>query len=52
MKLTYLDHVSATPLHPEVKKAIVDYIDKDGFGNPMGQHRVGDQALEMLESAR
>ncbi len=52
MKLTYLDHVSATPLHPEVKKAIVDYIDKDGFGNPMGQHRVGDQASEMLESAR
>jgi cysteine desulfurase len=52
MKITYLDHISATPLHPEVKKAIIDYIHEDGFGNPMGQHKVGDQAAETLEAAR
>lgn len=52
MRITYLDHISATPLHPEVKRAIIDYIQNDGFANPMGQHRVGDGASEILEDAR
>lgn len=52
MKIIYLDHISATPLHPEVKKAIIEYIETDGFGNPLGQHRIGDRANEILEKAR
>lgn len=52
METIYLDHISATPLHPEVKKAIIEYIESDGFGNPQGQHRVGDRANEVLENAR
>lgn len=52
MKIVYLDHVSATPLHQDVKKAMVDYIEKDGFGNPLSQHRIGDSAVETLEENR
>ena len=49
--MIYLDTISGTPLHPEVKAAMVRYLD-DGFGNPISQHRVGDAALEALERAR
>jgi cysteine desulfurase len=52
MTMTYLDHISATPLHPAVKKAILEYMEHDGFANPMGQHRFGDGASEILEKAR
>jgi cysteine desulfurase len=52
MEITYLDHISATPLHPLVKEAIIDYIRKDGFGNPLSQHHIGDAAVETLENAR
>jgi cysteine desulfurase len=49
--MIYLDTISGTPLHPEVKAAMVRYLD-NGFGNPISQHRVGDEALEALERAR
>jgi len=49
--MIYLDTISGTPLHPEVKAAMVRYLD-NGFGNPISQHRVGDKALEALERAR
>lgn len=49
--MIYLDNISATPLHAEVKKAMVAYL-QNGFGNPISQHRIGDQALEALENAR
>ncbi len=52
MNVIYLDHISATPLHPEVKKAMIEYIENDGFGNPLGQHRIGDKANELLERSR
>jgi len=51
MTMIYLDTISGTPLHPEVKVAMVRYLD-NGFGNPISQHRVGDKALEALERAR
>jgi cysteine desulfurase len=51
MGTIYLDHISATPLHPEVKRAMIDYIG-NSFGNPVSQHRIGDAALEALEGAR
>jgi cysteine desulfurase len=49
--MIYLDTISGTPIHPEVKVAMVRYLD-NGFGNPISQHRVGDEALEALERAR
>jgi cysteine desulfurase len=52
MKVIYLDHISGNPLHPQVKEAIIDYIHKDGFGNPVSQHSIGDAAMETLEDAR
>ncbi len=51
MGTIYLDHISAAPLHPEVKRAMMDYLG-NGFGNPVSQHRIGDVALEALEGAR
>jgi cysteine desulfurase len=52
MKVIYLDHISGNPLHPQVREAIIDYIRKDGFGNPVSQHSIGDEAMEILEDAR
>jgi len=52
MKVIYLDHISGNPLHPQVKEDIIDYIQKDGFGNPVSQHSIGDAAMETLEDAR
>jgi cysteine desulfurase len=51
MDTIYLDHISATPLHPDVKRAMIDYLG-NSFGNPVSQHRIGDVALEVLEGAR
>ena len=49
--MIYLDNISATPLHADVKEAMIGYI-QDGIGNPISQHRMGDAALEALEKAR
>ncbi|MCK5551601.1 MAG: aminotransferase class V-fold PLP-dependent enzyme, partial [Deltaproteobacteria bacterium] len=51
METIYLDHISATPLHPEVKRAMIDSL-SNSFGNPVSQHHLGDAALEALEGAR
>ena len=51
MKYTYLDHMSANPILPEVKTAMIDAINRD-FGNPSSQHTIGEQAAEVLERAR
>lgn len=51
MDTIYLDHISGTPLHPEVKRAMIDYL-SNSFGNPVSQHHIGDVALEALEEAR
>ena len=49
--MIYLDNISATPLHADVKEAMIGYI-QNGIGNPISQHRMGDAALEALEKAR
>ena len=49
--MIYLDNISGTPLHPEVKAAMIGYME-NSFGNPISQHRAGDEALEALERAR
>jgi cysteine desulfurase len=52
MNTIYFDNVSATPIHPLVKEAIITYLQRDGFGNPLSQHHIGDAAVEILDEAR
>ncbi|MBW1851229.1 MAG: cysteine desulfurase [Deltaproteobacteria bacterium] len=51
MGIINLDHISANPLLPEVQSAMIDAIQKN-YGNPSSQHRLGDQATAVLETAR
>ena len=51
MKIINLDRLSANPLLPEVKKAMIDVISLD-YGNPSSQHKLGDEAAGALDSAR
>jgi len=43
--------MSANPLLPEVKEAMIEALQKD-YGNPSSQHTVGEQAAEVLDTAR
>jgi len=51
MNIVNLDHISANPLLPEVKAAMIEAVEKDLF-NPASQHRKGEQAAEVLDKAR
>jgi len=51
MKIVNLDHMSANPLLPEVKDVMIEAIKMD-YGNPSSQHKIGEQAAEVLENAR
>jgi cysteine desulfurase len=51
MQTIYFDHISGTPIHPEVKEVMIHYINEH-YGNPVSQHRLGDAASEALETAR
>ncbi len=51
MKLINFDHISANSLLPEVKESMIEAVRKD-YHNPSSQHRAGEQAAEILESAR
>ncbi len=51
MKIINLDHISANPLLPEVRQAMIEAINTD-FGNPSSQHRLGELAAEAIENAR
>jgi len=51
MTIINLDHISANPLLPAVKTAMIEAIQNDLF-NPSSQHQKGEQAAESLEQAR
>lgn len=51
MPIIYFDHISGTPIHPEVKKIMINYVNEH-YGNPVSQHQLGDVASEALETAR
>jgi len=46
----YLDNNATTPLHPEVKKEMVEAMDM--FGNPSSMHAFGREAKANVEHAR
>lgn len=47
----YLDHAATTPIRPEVRAAILPFLDAR-FGNPSSAHRFGREARAALEEAR
>lgn len=49
-KTVYFDHNATTPLHPEVKGAMIEVMDV--FGNPSSLHGFGRQAGSYVEDAR
>ena len=49
-RIVYMDYNATTPLHPEVKKALVEGFDI--FGNASSMHTLGRQAHERIEKAR
>ena len=51
MKSINFDHISANPLLPGVKQAMIEAIEKD-YHNPSSQHQAGELAAEALEQAR
>jgi cysteine desulfurase len=51
MKVINLDHISAKPLLPEVKKVMIEAIEKD-YHNPSSQHQSGEEAAAALQHAR
>ncbi len=51
MKSVNFDHISANPLLPEVKEAMINSINQD-LHNASSQHQDGEQAAELLEQAR
>ena len=51
MRKVYLDHYAASPVLPEVREAMLPFLNGD-FGNPSSLHSWGDSAREALEEAR
>ena len=51
MKKIYLDHNATTPLHPEVRDAILPFMD-ELFGNPSSGHWAGQAVTPHLAEAR
>src|SRR5687768_10889459 len=47
----YLDNAATTPVLPEVKDAMLGFLDED-FGNPSSVHAYGRKAKEAVEDAR
>lgn len=51
MVCIYLDNSATTPILPEVRRAMIPFLESQ-FGNPSSAHRLGIQAERALEKAR
>ena len=47
----YLDYAATTPLHPEVREAMLPYLD-GRFGNPSGTYALGAESRGAVDAAR
>jgi cysteine desulfurase len=47
----YLDYAATTPLHPEVREAMLPYLD-GRFGNPSGTYALGAESRGAIDGAR
>lgn len=50
--MIYLDNAATTPLYPEVKQVMKEYLEQNEFGNPSSIHRLGRKAKGIIENAR
>lgn len=50
--MIYLDHAATTPVHPEVLKQMLQWLQPDHVGNPSGIHSQGVRAHQAIEKAR
>lgn len=51
MERIYLDHAATTPIHPEVKEAVLPFLG-EFFGNPSSVHSFGREVKKAVEEAR
>jgi cysteine desulfurase len=51
LKTIYFDHNATTPLDPNVRQAMLPFLDEI-FGNPSSAHHVGRRARALLDDAR
>ncbi|MDA8169455.1 MAG: aminotransferase class V-fold PLP-dependent enzyme [Nitrospiraceae bacterium] len=51
MKRVYFDHNATTPVHPEVRKAMLPFLDEK-FGNPSSPHWAGREVKKYVDEAR
>jgi cysteine desulfurase len=51
MSGTYLDHIAATPLRPEVLEAMLPFL-RERFANAQSLHSGGQEALQAVDEAR
>ncbi len=51
MGTIYLDHAATTPVHPQVLKAMLPYL-QEQYGNPSGVYHLAREAKKALEAAR
>ncbi|MDP6824655.1 MAG: aminotransferase class V-fold PLP-dependent enzyme, partial [Dehalococcoidales bacterium] len=51
MRRVYLDNAAATPLRPEVREAMIPYLE-ESFANPSSLHDWGDAPREAMGTAR
>lgn len=51
MRRTYLDYNATTPVAPEVRRAMLPFLEEH-FGNPSSSHSLGRAAHEAVEDAR
>lgn len=47
----YLDHAATTPVHPDVREAMLPFLDSE-FGNPSSIHRFGRDVRAAIDEAR
>lgn len=50
--MIYLDHAATTPVHPEVLKQMLQWLQPDHVGNPSSIHSQGVRAHQAIEKAR
>ncbi len=50
--ILYLDHMASTPLDPEVRDAMLPWLDMGHVGNPHSDHAAGWRAAKAIEAAR
>ena len=49
--MIYLDNAATTPVHPDVLKAMLPYLDKQ-YGNPSGIYEFAEKSKAAIDEVR